>query len=66
MSMLPDAAVLTAHGSVLPGGFHIHVVERGLPDHVVSPCELQTLVCLLPWRQEEVKMAGVINTHVIS
>lgn len=49
----PDAAVLTAHGCVLPGRFHVHVVQRGLPHHMMSPRELQALLRLPP--QEEKK-----------
>lgn len=35
----PDAAVLTAYSCVFSGWFHIHVVQRGLPHHMMSPCE---------------------------
>lgn len=43
MRDLPDFTVLTAHCCVLPGWFHIHVIQSGLPNNVMRPGELQTV-----------------------
>lgn len=42
----PDAAVLTANRSILAGGVYIHVVQGGLPHHVVRTPELCSSVSL--------------------
>lgn len=49
----PDAAVLTANRCVLPGRFHVHVVQRGLPHHMMSPRKLQALLRLSPREQKK-------------
>lgn len=42
----PDAAVLTADSSILAGGVYTHVVQGGLPHHVVRTPELCSSVSL--------------------
>lgn len=42
----PDAAVLTANSSILAGGVYAHVVQCGLPHHVVGTLELCSSVSL--------------------
>lgn len=58
----PDAAVLTANGCVLPGRLHVHVVQRGLPHHMMSPRKLQALLRLSP-REQKKKYVFAPTSH---
>lgn len=50
----PDTAVLAANSSILAGGVYTHVVEGGLPYHMVRASKLGASVSLAPHRQMRV------------